>query len=200
MVDIETTGTDQKTCEILQLGFLELNPTTIIGRKVYWKPGKSLEITQHSDAQPTSKFALEHQVELYKVCNDSPPKPVELCRGLILKFFSECEVQIPDEVFLIGKNLSGFDVPLLVRDGYLKPPVTRPEDNTLEGDYHYRLKEMSGFIFGAQCLLGVEDHYELLKTAYDMYPEIYMSEGGEHFALHDCYHQARELNGLIRML
>jgi DNA polymerase III, epsilon subunit and related 3''-5'' exonucleases len=191
MVDLETTGVNLKTDEILQIAILEL-------RKVrgFWEPGRLYERCLGTSRQPADPFAREHMAELYAKCNQIAAVPVDFVRKEILAFFRECGVE--KLAMMTGQNASGFDLPFLVEGGYLQP--SRYEGKEQVGDFHYRVYEMGGAIAFAQDVLGVSDKKALEKAAEALYPEIELPKDRKsHDAVFDCYRQTRTLNGLIRL-
>jgi DNA polymerase III epsilon subunit-like protein len=195
MIDIETTGIDPTKEDLLQIGVLELD---LVDR--YWKPGRRLEIIQHSGRKPTSTFARAHMTALYGRCNATSWKSPEEIRAELLQFFKDCGAN-PPNVYLMGWNASNFDVPFLVHHRVLVPSSYAPGPggkDVMVGDFHYRIYELSGAVSLAQNALDYEDRGSLLKTAKNVF-EMELPAGKEHDALYDCYAQTQLLNGLITM-
>lgn len=196
MLDIESTGIDPGSEELLQVGLLEVD--FVDG---YWVPGRDYEMTHHTDRKPESSFAKEHQAALYEKCNAAPVIPVEVSRDTILSFLKDCGVNPPD-VYLMGWNASNFDVPFLVEKKHLRRStyVIGPDGKDIRvGDFHYRIYELGGAISLAQNVLGCADREQLIEAAKAAYP-MPAREGREHDALFDCYEQLRILNGLIKLM
>lgn len=200
MIDIETTGIDPKTEDLLQIGVLELD--FVHG---FWRPGRNLEINIHTDREPASEFAKQHMAALYKKCNESGwIAPPDYIRQTLLRFFTLCGAESPN-VYVMGWNASNFDIPFLCHKGVLVPTkyVTGPDGkDTMVGDFHYRIYELGGAISLAADVLGVPDkeRSELCKQAEAAGDMIQLPEGKEHDALFDCYKQAKILNGLIALI
>ncbi len=197
MVDIETTGTDINRDAVLQVGVLELE--FMFGA---WRPGKSLEFEIHTDRKPESEFARTHQAALFEKCRATLPVAAPAIRQTLLRFFRSCGATAP-EVYLMGWNAAGFDVPFLVKHGYLEPHRYVQDQygkDYAEGDFHYRIYEMAGSLALAENVLGYTDRKALQEAALAADSIIPMPEGKAHDALYDCYRQAKMLNGLIRLL
>lgn len=195
MLDIESTGIDPDKEDLLQIGALEVE-----FKGGFWLPGRSHEMTMHSGAQPTSSFAKEHMVDLYRRCNAIPPCSSEFARDALLLFIQDCGVTPPD-VYFMGWNASNFDIPFLVHKGILRPSsyVPGPDGKDVRvGDFHYRVYEIGGSVSLAQNVLGFSDRTALLDAAKAAYP-MALPEGKQHDALYDCYSQLQLLNGLITL-
>lgn len=195
MIDIETTGISPKAEHLLQIGALELD--FVDG---FWQPGRAFERVVHSDRQPSTDFARKHMVDLYRRCNDQPMAPAWLVRDELLKFFWSCGTKSPD-VYLMGWNATGFDIPFLVEKQVLEPSRYETLEDGSEqrmGDFHYRVYELSGAVAVAENVTGIR-RTELLVAATAAY-RLDMPDGNAHDALYDCYNQTRILNGLIRLL
>ncbi|MCO5142630.1 MAG: exonuclease domain-containing protein [Oligoflexia bacterium] len=189
MIDIETSGVDPQTEEVLQIAIIEMN--FIHG---YWEKGKVFDLFLHTDRQPTTKFALLHMVDIYKKCNEAPKITKEEVRKKILDFCESCGV-LPPNIFFAGWNAGIFDIPFLAHHEYLLP--AKYIDDKLVGDCHYRIYEISGAL---QLIANVKGHNEIntiLKEAQKMSPKL---EGFRHNALYDCERQMHIINALIRMI
>lgn len=188
MLDIETTGVDPRTEEILQIAILELN--FVNG---FWEKGKVFNFFQCTDREPTTKFAREHMVELYKKCKDMERIPAAEVRKKILEFCEGCGVKSPN-IYFCGWNVGIFDLPFLAHHGYLIP--ARYEEDQLIGDCHYRVYELSGAIQFFANVRGTNEVNPLIKEALKVFPA---PKGNKHDALYDCERQLSILNGLLRM-
>lgn len=196
MIDIESTGTDVVRDEILQIGVLELE--FLMG---YWRPGKSLEFELHTNRHPVSEFAKANQSELFEKCHNTPFVAAPAIRSTLLRFFKSCGAISPN-VYVMGWNASGFDMPMLVNRGYLEPHryvTDQYGKDQPAGDFHYRVYEIAGAIALAENVLCL-DRSELIVDALALDTVIQLPEGRKHDALYDCYRQAKLLNGLIYML
>jgi hypothetical protein len=198
-IDIETTGIDPHTEELMQIGVLEVDFV-----EGFWRPNRSLEIIQRTKRKPESDFAREHMHELYRRCNEAPYHKPQDIRSTLLEFFAVCGALSPN-VYLMGWNASNFDVPFLVHNGCLRP--TRYEKggdgkDILVGDFHYRIYEIAGAIGLVQNVLKLE-RKEAIGAAERMLPPFALPSGlaaKDHDALYDCYKQTHLLNGLIAMM
>lgn len=181
-VDIESTGTDIESDDILQIAFLQC-----VYEDSYWKTLKHFEFIEHSDKKPSDRFAVEHLSELYKLANEQVNWQRSVRRGQIIDFFESCGAQA-NERFLMGKNIASFDIPFLLHDEYLK-----------RGDFHYRLFDVNSALTLAESVTGIEKNI-LIDIALERAPTPNLPSGKEHHALFDCYRQTRLLNGLIYIL
>ncbi len=197
MIDIETTGVDPETDDLLQIGILEMD--YVDG---FWRTGKSFEITQHSGRRPESSFAKEHMVPLYDRCNSSPWIKPEIIRKELLQFFNECGSK-PPTIYTMGWNASNFDLPFLFHHRCLVPSGYAPGPDgkdVMIGDVHYRIYEIGGAVSLVSNAIGHEDRKTLCKIAEGAGdPYVELPKGKEHDAIYDCYNQARILNGLIAL-
>jgi hypothetical protein len=188
MLDIETTGVDIKTEEVLQIAMLELN--FVDG---FWQKGKAFNFFQHTDREPTSKFAREHMQELFKRCKEAEHVPAAEVRQKIIQFCEGCGAKSPN-IFICGWNAGIFDLPFLSHHGYLMP--ARYEEDKLVGDCHYRVYELSGAIQFFANVRGTNEVNPLIKEALKVFPP---PKGNKHDALYDCERQLAILNGLLQM-
>ena len=200
MVDIETTGTNLRKDDILQIGILELE--FLMGS---WRPGKSFEMDLYTNRQPESQFAKEHQAELYERCRKVAFLPACSVRAHLLHFLQTCGVTGPD-IYFMGWNAAGFDLPFLAAHAYLEPHRYEQDINGKDvpaGDFHYRIYELQGAISLAENVLGYNDRKGLIKDAEEHGRLSMLSStfpGKQHDALFDCYRQTQILNGLITLL
>ncbi len=189
MLDIETTGINPVGEEVLQIALMEMN---FLGG--LWEKGKVYNFFQHTDRQPTTKFAQDHMKEIYARCQQAPRvEPAEI-RRQILAFCRECGADAPN-IFFAGWNAGIFDIPFLAHHGYIVP--AKYENDQLVGDCHYRVYEINGAL---QLVANVRGHNEInsvLKEAQKLSPKV---EGSRHDALHDCERQIHILNSLVKMV
>jgi hypothetical protein len=189
MLDIETTGVDPLTEEVLQIALMEMS---FLGG--FWEKGKVLNLFQHTDREPTTKFALDHMKEIYEKCKQAPLLPAAEVRKQILAFCEECGASAPN-IFFAGWNAGIFDIPFLAHHGYLVP--AKYENDKLVGDCHYRVYEISGALNLVANVRGNNELNAVLKEAQKMSPKL---EGSRHEALYDCERQMHILNALIKMM
>lgn len=205
MIDIETTGVDILEDETLEIGLLHLKKS---GK--YWMPGNHLRIVIPAPVNPVSKFAFEHLAGLYKDCNEAysyegPMEPA-FVRGSILGFIEGCGAKAGTKLKLCGWNASSFDIPILVREGYLRGPRIRiadDDEDVLVGDFNYNIYDICGATAMLSDATGdeVKDILKAAKIHGDMILSAagveYASKGRAHEAVYDCYRQTAILNGLI---
>lgn len=197
MLDIEATGIDWTKEELLSIGLLEVD-----WDGEYWVPRKAREWLQHSTAQPQSDFAKAHMAALYERCRNAAHIPVERLRWEILDFFRSCGTKGVEDTYLMGWNASNFDIPFLCHDRVLEASRYEPGPDGKDrqvGDFHYRVYEIGGAVSLVQNQLRTIDRAEVIKRAREMAPPMFIPEGKQHDALHDCYTQLKLLNGLIAL-
>lgn len=189
MLDIETTGVDPQSDEVLQIAIVEMN---LEGKQ--WVAGRKWNFFQHTDREPTTGFAKTHMQELFAKCKAQPFVPVPEVRERIMRFFAECGAH-PPNIFIAGWNVGIFDLPFLSHHGYLKP--ARYEDGKLVGDCHYRVYELSGALQIVANLRGKVEINPLINEALRLFPP--PETGSRHDALFDCERQIQMLNGLLEI-
>lgn len=183
MVDIETMGVDVKNHDILQIGILEC----IKNERGFYVPARSFLKVVHSDQETTDPWILKHHAELIPLSRAAEYESPTEIRAQILGFFAQCGVI--EKANLMGLNACVFDIPSLVNHGYLK-----------DGDFHYRVYELTGAYNLAQDALGLERRdklFELTNAACDW---IDLPATKKHDAMYDCYSQLKSLNGCIKLL
>lgn len=202
MVDIETTGVDQKTDDILQVGAIELEQVS----NGFWHPtGKIFDWTLHNKRQPESDFAKKHMKELYLKCNEVGEQfNLEFIADKFREFIHGGYYGTHMEPkFFMGWNASNFDMPFLFNKGILTPSFYDKNPDTgkeqLYGDAHYRIYEQTGSVQFVADLTGL-DRKTIEALAMDLNPtHIKLPKGKEHDALYDCYKQTIMQNGLIQI-
>jgi len=202
MEDIDTTGNDPSTVDILNIGMLSCERQC----DGFWHPGPSLNVLLHTSMDPPTPFAREHQVELYEMCKAVDPKPKEVVIKAIHEFFDVHSngYGVGPHRFM-GWNAAGFDMPILVRHGYLMQPVYRQTTDgkeVLVGDFHYRIMDIQSiYNFVRETFRGVPSDKEqfdnLLKDRERPIPTFAGENVRKHIALDDCYRQLDTLNRLI---
>lgn len=188
MLDIETTGVDPLTEEVLQIAMIELNFVDGL-----WEKGKVFNFFQNTEREATSKFAKEHMQALYRFCQNQEKVPAAEVRKKIIAFCEECGAKSPN-IFFCGWNVGIFDLPFLSHHGYLVP--ARYEEDRLVGDCHYRVYELSGAIQFYANTRGTNEVNPLIKEALKVVPA---ARGNKHDALYDCERQVSILNGLLTL-
>lgn len=189
MIDIETTGIDPDCEEILQIAAVEMT----FNADGKWDSGREFNFYQHSDRKPDNDFSKKYLTELHKTCNEVDYTPEAEVRQALLDFFRECGAS-PPNVFLCGWNAGFFDLPFLIRKGYLVPPTW--SNGKMQGDFHYRIYDLNGAIQFQANVDGKMEVNPYIKKAEGMSPKI---EGSKHDALFDCRRQINILNGLLQI-
>ncbi|NBO09756.1 MAG: hypothetical protein EBV30_10560 [Actinobacteria bacterium] len=199
MVDIETTGVNPITDEILQIALVEMNYDQ---NKLAWIPGRDWVFTQGSRKVPVGEFANKHMTHLYAKCNDLPFVAPETVRQKMLSFFQECGAQSP-RIYFSGLNVVGFDLVFLTHHQYLSKNTRVVKDGKEEfrGDFHYRAFDLSGALVLAQSVVREADRNALIERCVNLGGHVDLPQGlKEHDALYDCYRQIKLANGLIKLL
>lgn len=114
---------------------------------------------------------------------------------------------IPDPlVYLMGWNISGFDVPFLVHHRFLRPSSYTDVDGkqVQHGDFHYRHYELGGAAAFARDVLNVDIETTAKRDAFFAWAKCFdqdtvLPPGAKHGALYDCYAQLKLLNGLLHV-
>jgi len=193
MIDIETSGVDLESDQILQIAVVAVK----LGKSGFWTPLGEFNFYQNFPEDPSNDFAKKHMVDVYARCNKADYVPPDQVRLQLLEFFEKhhgiCPVQ------LLGWNAGGFDMPFLVRDGYLNPTRYEKVDGEFDlvGDFHYRIYDIGSVLQFVRDQVGVPRDV-MTDVAEKIYPELPLPDGQKHDALYDCYRQIRLLNGLIR--
>lgn len=207
MVDIETTGVNKESDEILEVGVVEIEY-----KYPFWIPtGRVYHRVLHYAGQPETPFAKQHMKELYKKCNETDPSSNYELLSRELKLFIHNRVaprppalSLSGEVpkLFMGWNASNFDIPFLFIKNILTPSYyeTQPDGKEkLMGDVHYRIYEQTGSVQIISDMSGL-DRKTLERLAPDINPvPVALPEGKSHDALYDCYSQINMQNGLIQI-
>lgn len=187
MIDTETTGLDPQKDDVIQIGLVEMR-----WDGNFWKIGETIkEFLLYTDREPADDFAKKFMGPLYERCRRRGVsyKPEEL-RDRILQVFKKRGIY-----HLAGKNLGNFDLRFLEAKGYL-----------LEGDYHYRLYDLTGAMALVSDVLNLEENDDRLRGltleayARDVVAAPLQEEHKAHDAISDSIAQIQTLNGLIEML
>lgn len=209
MIDIETTGVNQESDDILQVAMVEIEHARALGSDgSYWHPtGRYYNSFIHNPRQPESDFAKKHMKEIYQRCNEIPPLiNLELVAKEVRFFVHENNYFGGTHMrpkFFMGWNASNFDMPFMFKKGLLTPsfydkdPKTGEEE--LYGDAHYRIYEQTGSVQVLSDMTGL-DRKTLETLAMGLNPTgLSLPTGKEHDALYDCYKQIIMQNGLIKI-
>jgi len=196
MVDIETNGIDRDNMVVLEVGVLP-----VLYRDRYWRPFESWDKPEgtepfqyllHSSLTPQTDFAKKNQSELYKLCNEETTlHTVEDCRMALLNWFNGFDIA-PSKRILVGKNVTGFDIPILEQAGILT-----------KDDYNYRVQEQTGSIETVTKALNLRDRNTTYQAALALSPTSMpdaVLKLGSHRALYDCYEQVNLENGLMSLV
>lgn len=187
MIDIETSGLDPNTGEILQIGILEV----IKDPQGYFYAGRSFEKILHFDEPITDEWILKTHKDLLPRCKAAIYQSPTEVRAEIVRFFQQSGAK---NIYLMGLNAAIFDYPWLVNKGYLK-----------KNDVHYRIFELTGSYGLAQAVLHLDgDRADDRKTFFDMANSscewVELPKRSAHDAIYDCYSQLKTLNGCIKLM
>ena len=212
MIDIETTGTNKETDDVLEIGIvpIELNdegywcPQWVDNDNGFGKVFEELHLILHSKRQPGNLFAKEHMSELYKKCNYTSSLFTYEWAAQHIRQFIHGTIEQPNEPkFFMGWNASNFDIEFLIQKGILLPStyVEVDGEDTLQGDAHYRIYEQTGAL---NLLLNSTGFSKktLFALGNDLIPdhiECELPKGKQHDALYDCYNQINMMNGMIAL-
>ena len=201
MIDIETTGTNKKTDDVLEIGIVPIQ----LNDDGFWEPFfKELHLILYSKRQPENVFAKEHMSDLYKKCNEvSPANNYYWASRLIRQFIHNTMLQPNEPKFFMGWNASNFDVEFLIQKEILKPStyVKVGDKEVLQGDAHYRIYEQTGALNLMLNATGFSKK-TIFALGEDLIPEdikVELPEGKKHDALYDCFNQINMMNGLIAL-
>lgn len=204
MIDIETTGVNKETDDILEIGIVPIE----LDDEGFWyicnksnKEIKQLHLILFSNRRPENKFAKEHMVELYDRCNKLPSECSYTWATKQVNNFIHRKNNFPK--FFMGWNASNFDIPFLFKKNILEP--SRYEEvadkEILVGDVHYRIYEQTGALNLMLNSTGFSKK-TVFSLGYDLIPEhlkIELPKGKKHDAIFDCYNQINMMNGLIAL-
>lgn len=208
MIDIETTGVDQKTDDILEIGIVEIETGfTVAANGTFWHPtGRVFHEVLYSDRKPESEFAKKHMKALYDRCNNTPGKHFLQLANEIRCFVHNLpsidleNIDLEPKYFM-GWNASNFDMPFMFLKGLLIPSYYQQVNgkDKLLGDAHYRVYEQTGSVQLIADMTGL-DRKTIEALAMDLNPTgLKLPDGKEHDAIYDCYKQIIMQNGLIKI-
>lgn len=144
MLDIETTGLNVDTDDVISIGMAKLefdgHEYTVL---------ETREIVCHSDKQPSDDFARMYLTQLYERANVEPVRSPAEIRSFILGFTGENPT-------IVGWNVANFDLPFLIRACMLQ-----------RNDYNYRVYEMSGVLHFVAAALGQSREYVIKEAQCD---------------------------------
>jgi len=207
MVDIETTGTNKETDDILEIAMVEITRND----KGFWVPtSRAFHRRVFSERQPENDFAKREMAALYAECNKLDPllDGQDAVTSGVKEFLHgpgwELEAHFEPK-FFIGWNASNFDLEFLFKKDVMTPSYYVMDEKkgkeVLKGDAHYRVYEQTGAIEYLSDVTGL-DRWTLLKVAETCIPKEYeleLPKGKKHDALVDCYSQINMMNGLIAL-
>lgn len=211
MIDIETTGTNKDTDDILEIGIVPIELDDEGYWEIMWKDNpkdlvsprefEELHLTLYSPRQPENVFAKEHMAELYERCNKISPEYNYNWAKLKIQEFLHKDEKGPK--FFMGWNASNFDVEFLIQKEILEPSryVEIDGKEVLQGDAHYRVYEQTGALNLVLNFTGFSKKtlFALMGESIPEHIEVELPEGKEHDALYDCYKQINMMNGLIAL-
>lgn len=209
MIDIETTGTNKETDDILEIAIVKIQRDESSG---FWGLclGQDFHRKVFSSRQPENKFAKENMSKLYDECNKLNPERDDI--GSVsehLRVWLHGEENYgkahQDPKYFMGWNASNFDLEFMFKKGVMSPTYyiycEDKKKEVLYGDAHYRVYEQTGAIEFLIDVTGFSRN-TIMKMAEDMIPPQYklsLPEGKLHDALYDCYSQINMMNGLIAL-
>lgn len=200
MIDIETTGVNQETDDILEIAMVRIE----FGGDYWHRTGDQFSMRLHSKRQPESDFAKKHMKDLYAACNALPEtENLEKAADVVRQFIHNGPWGTHMEPkFFMGWNASNFDMPFMFKKGLLTPSFYAEGydgKEKLYGDAHYRIYEQTGSVQVLCDITGL-DRKSIEVVAMDLNPtSIELPKGKEHDALYDCYKQIIMQNGLIKI-
>ena len=208
MIDIETTGVNKETDDVLEIGIVPIE----LNDEGYWEVElelarhelRQLHLILHNKRQPENLFAKEHMSELYKKCNDKPEGMNYMWAKDQIRDFIHGNTRDDNEPkFFMGWNASNFDCEFLIKKGILDGSryVEVDGKDTIQGDIHYRIYEQTGAL---NLLLNSTGFSKktLFALGNDLIPEdvkLDLPKGKKHDALYDCYSQINMMNGMIAL-
>lgn len=191
VLDLETTGTDRFTDDVLQIGMVQVEYSDGL-----WKPRREFELFLNCQREPDD-WGRQNIPHIYEQSKVAPIYSAEDVRAMIRHFMlEECEGDKPMYCQLMGWNIAIFDLLFLERLGYLKPFAKAPD----RGDYSYRVYELQGLFQGVMNHTG-QTTKELFGTIdfVDKNPER-PKHRTTHDAIYDCYENIHRLNGLLKIM
>ena len=196
MIDIESTGVDQSKDDIIEIGIVQMLKS---GDGFYTPHGGIFHRILGTTKVPESEFAKKHMRALYDKSHREPIIEPYIVRERVIEWLKIHGSLGSENTQFCGWNCSTFDLPFMVKKGYLLPSGYDENDNLI-GDFHYRPYEMSGAIELLSGILGYSRKTIIsLANEEKNKPEIKIPEGKQHDAVYDCFKQIDLLNGLIAL-
>lgn len=204
MIDIETTGVNKETDDILEIGIV---PISFI--EGFWKiSGDYFHRIIHSKRSPENKFAIDHMSELYKKCNNQSESQSYQRTATELQYYLHPELDDLDKhaspKLFMGWNASNFDLEFMFKKELLTPSYyyMKGDKEVLGGDVHYRVYEQTGALQLVCDVTGL--NRKLAQDLSDqMIPQkhrLELPQGKQHDAIYDCYSQINMMNGMISLM
>ena len=206
MLDIETTGLDKKSDDVLEVAILNCKWVDD-----YYVPSEKTDIFLPNSRIPANDFAKEKMSWLYDYCNsltgDIPSAVPTATRAKIVDFFSYCGAASRMDRVIQGWNVVNFDLKFLMGKGFLD-----------EMDFSYRTYEMAGLIMGVMDGMKMSGENPtrshvlkyiceqdptgiVLPTAKDLPSNLKSPPDNlEHWGMYDCYSQLKCLNGCLYLM
>lgn len=202
MTDLETTGTNPLTTEILEIGAVEVELHNGV-----MTPKKDFHAYIQTDtkANPENPFVMKFQKHLYEKCNSLPKtENLEKAKQGFSNFLKECfPNQNPKDLNSLpqfcGQNFSIFDSQYLLNYGFLQPSKHN-EKNEITATYNYRSLELQSFSIVLAQALGYKSATEFMTYASSLDTVVTLPEGNAHTAIYDCYQQIKSFNGVMKIL
>ncbi len=115
-VDLETTGLDPETCQILQIGLLWDHNSTIPVDQL-----PQLEFLVRHDSYRGDPYALWLNAALLKRLSVKGAGVATInVSNMLSDFLNGCGIDPKDKILIGGKNVSGFDLPFLSKLPFFK--------------------------------------------------------------------------------
>lgn len=176
MLDLEMTGLDPKSDDILQVAALKLE---LLGSS--YVETSSFDVALHTKLDPSNDFQRKYQTALFDRCRNSTIDYQEL-KKLFYEFLGEdlgelspCGDCVPTDVlFLYAKDV----IELSRYEG----------DTPVKGTLHYEYFDMHSMKMVMRQKLGYKADKDLVVS------------GGQHDGLVDCRNQLIELNFILHQL
>jgi len=166
-IDIETTGTDPETCQILEIGAVIVDPELkVMSCPVF---NEIVDPIKDDGMLHGSSYALAMNQHLLDHIATNNCLSVDQGVDRMMDWVAHWqEVMGVDEFHPLGKNVGSFDIPFLKR-----VPSWRQDF------FHYRCLEVGSMYATPEGIDGQAELIKQIELAYDI-------PGDEHTAVHDA--------------